>query len=146
MNEILQILGLFLLSSTKFLFAPATIILSGYNFWQTILISTTGGWFGVYVFYFFGKLIMDYIFRKYFNKTEPKQVKKKFSKTNKMIVKTKTKYGIYGLAIITPVVISIPIGAIIAAKYYRKNKATIPILMSAVFAWSVILTTFFSLF
>jgi membrane protein YqaA with SNARE-associated domain len=140
MNSWLQLVGLVLLSSTKFLFAPSTVAASGYTYLETLIITTLGGWFGVLVFYYFGRVLVDLILRKYINK-DSKKVKAKFTFSNKLIVKTKSKYGIIGLAFISPVTISIPVGSILAARYYSREKMTVPYLLLSIVFWSFTLST-----
>lgn len=138
MGAWLQIVGLLLLSSTKFLFAPSTVVAAGYDYKETIIITTLGGWMGVLIFYYFGRVLIELILRRFIN---PNKKKSPFTFTNKLIIKTKVKYGIIGLAAITPVLISIPIGSIIAARYFSRVSLTVPYLLVAVLAWSLILTT-----
>lgn len=138
-SEILQLVGVFLISSTKFLFAPSTTVGFGYSYWETILITITGGWFGVLVFYFFGRVVVDLFMRNYFKKKDAQ--KPKFTRTNKMIIKVKSKFGIVGLAFISPVTISIPVGSILAARYFGDNKLSIYYLMASIVFWSFTLTT-----
>jgi membrane protein DedA with SNARE-associated domain len=138
-SEILEIVGLFLMASTKFLFAPSTAVGFGYSYWETILITITGGWFGVLVFFFFGRVVVDLFMRKYFSKK--KTEKPKFTKTNKLIIKVKSNFGIIGLALITPVTISVPVGSILAARYFGENKTAIYILMGSIVFWSFVLTS-----
>jgi hypothetical protein len=42
------------------------------------------------------------------------------------------------------VLISIPIGSIIAAKYFRHDRRTLPVLLSSVLIWSVVLSSFWT--
>ena len=134
----LKLLGLFLLSSTKFLFAPSAVAASGFTYFETIVITISGGWFGVLVFYYFGRVVVDLILK---INTKPKKNKSAFTFTNKLIVKTKIKYGIIGLALITPVTISIPVGSILAARYFSRQKLTVPLLLFSIVLWSLILST-----
>ena len=135
--ELLQLIGLLLTSSTKFLFAPAATVGFGYSFWETIIITICGGWFGVLVFFFFGRVVVDLFMRRYFEKKK----KQKFTRTNKLIIKVKANFGIVGLALITPVTISIPVGSILAARYFGDNKWAIYFLMASIVFWSFVLTT-----
>lgn len=130
-----------LFSSVKFLFAPSTVYLSGYSYFETILITIIGGAFGVFVFFYSG----SYIFA-YFNRRFPrKQKAKKFNKRNRLLIRVKNTYGLYGLALISPCLISIPIGCLLAAKYFRHDRRTLPVFLTAVVFWSFVLTTITSL-
>ncbi|GAB4381638.1 MAG: hypothetical protein Kow0075_13380 [Salibacteraceae bacterium] len=134
--EILKIAALVLFSSVKFLFAPSTVYLSGYNVWQTILITIIGGFLGVVVFYKGG----SYIFAWWTRRFGGGKATKKFNRRTRTLVKIKNKYGLYGLAFLSPCLISIPIGAVVAAKYFRHDNRTIPVFFSAVVFWSITLT------
>lgn len=70
-----------------------------------------------------------------------KKEKSKFTKTNKMIIKVKSNFGIIGLAFISPVTISIPVGSILAARYFGNNKLAVYFLMGSIVFWSFLLTT-----
>jgi len=136
-TEILQLVTSFLLSSTKFLFAPSATLGLGYSYWETIAITIIGGWTGVIFFFYFGKLAVDWYMKRYGTKKE----KSKFTKTNKMIIKVKSNFGIIGLAFISPVTISIPVGSILAARYFGNNKLAVYFLMGSIVFWSFLLTT-----
>jgi len=55
--------------------------------------------------------------------------KKIFTKMNKLMVKTKQRFGIYMLTLIAPLFFSIPLGSIICAKFYGDKKQTFPLMM-----------------
>ena len=62
-----------------------------------------------------------------------------------MIVRVKRNQGLNGLAAITPVLISIPLGTILAARYFRHDKRALPVLFSSVLIWDVILSSIWDL-
>jgi len=67
--------------------------------------------------------------------------KKIFTKMNKLMVKTKQRFGIYMLTIIAPLFFSIPLGSIICAKFYGDRKETFPLMILFTGLYGV-LTTF----
>lgn len=136
-----KIAGIFLLSSVKFFFAPGTAVAAGFSPYQTVLITSSGGIFGVSFFYFLGRWLILYI-RKTVSHRRPKQLKKVFTRKNRNIVKFKDGFGLIGLVIVTPAILSIPIGCVVAAKFYYKNRLTYPLLVISTFLWSVGLTYF----
>ncbi len=138
MTELIKVIGLVLFSSVKFLFAPSTVYFSGYTYLETIGITIVGGTIGVLVFFYAGSYIFDWITITFQKKDKKKKV---FSKRNRTIINVKNRYGIIGLAIISPSVISIPLGCLIAAKYYRGDKRTVPIFLAAIVFWSFTLTS-----
>lgn len=136
--EIIRIVGLVLFSSVKFLFAPSTVYLSGYTYFQTIAITITGGIIGVVVFFFSGSAMFAFINDRF---SSGQKQKKTFSKKNRFLIKVKSSWGLIGLAIISPSVISIPLGSLLAARYFRNDKRTLPVFIAAIIFWSFTLTS-----
>jgi hypothetical protein len=135
--QILEILGLVLLSATKFLFAPSTTIAAGHGFLKTIIITFSGAGMSAVVFYFSGAWIFNQFAKLFGSKETPK----KFNKKNRFIVSIKSKFGLIGYSFLMPF-LSIPLGALLAAKYYRDSTKTISWLLTSIFVWTLILTTF----
>jgi hypothetical protein len=50
--------------------------------------------------------------------------KKIFTRTNKLMVKVKRKFGVYAFTFIVPLIFSIPLGSILCAKFYGHHKKT----------------------
>ena len=105
------------------------------NWLLTYIFVTAGGIVGATFFYYFASYFMKRAAKK--NALKPK---KKFTRTNKIIVRMKDKIGVFGLAILTATIISIPIGSIITAKFYRHEKKTIFILYGTIAVIAAILT------
>ena len=147
MGAFWEIFGIVFLSSVKFLFAPSLAISAGFGYLKTIVITFCGGSIGILFFYFFGTWVMKKIKPKNTSISISEKNKKKiFTRTNKMIVRIKAKYGLLGLSFITPAIISIPIGSILAAKYFRKNPKTLSYLLISLFFWCILLTSISYLF
>jgi hypothetical protein len=66
--------------------------------------------------------------------------KKAFTVKNKMIVRVKIKYGLLGIAAITPLFLSYPVGCIIAVRYFKNKKRVISFLWASTATWSIILS------
>ena len=66
--------------------------------------------------------------------------KKKFSRKNKLIVRVKSRWGLIGLALITPTIISIPVGTLLAARYFGNNWRTLPYMLLSVVGWGFVAT------
>lgn len=149
MNKALiaKVLSIFFLSATKFLWAPGTAIVAGFSVFHTIFITSIGGMCGVSFFYFFGAIVIERIekwrLRSSLKKTGNKP--KVFTRRNRRIIRMKLSFGLIGLVIITPCLLSIPIGCAIAAKFYRHNKLTYPLLLVSTVLWSILLTVVVSL-
>lgn len=59
--------------------------------------------------------------------------KKKFTRTNKFIVRIKHSLGIIGTSFWAPFFLSVPVGSIIAAKFYGHQKVTYPLIVLGMF-------------
>ena len=131
-----------LLSAFKFLPCPSLAVVLGFNFWQTLLITVPAGIAGVSFFFLSANFLMD--------RSRARKAKlmaagrdepfRKFTWLNKSLVKVKKRFGLYGLAILTPAFLSIPLGSIVMAKFFNHDKLALPALMVSVAVWGVVLT------
>lgn len=144
MEKLLQILLVVILSGTKFLTAPITSLNIGFGYLETLLITTIGGVIGVVFFYYLSAAIMILLqklmgtFQKAGSKPQKKRV---FTWKNKLIVKVKREYGLIGLAAITPIFLSIPLGTFLAARFFHDQKKVLTYLSASVIVWSVIVSS-----
>jgi len=120
---------------------------------KTIIYTNIGGLAGILFFhYLFEKLIIIWrhytknrSFRLLPNKGAKKE-KKIFTKRNRRIVRLKSKYGLAGIAILTPLIFSIPLGTFLVTRYFSHQKMKLVYLATANLAWSVIYTLFYLFF
>jgi hypothetical protein len=112
---------------------------------ETLFYTNLGGILGVVVFFYFWDLLIR-MWKKYWPErfTIRRRKRKIFTKATRRIVRIKVKYGLPGIAILSPVILSIPIGAYLAAKYYGIRPKTIMILITGQIFWSVIYTIFYT--
>lgn len=141
--HLLKILEVALIAGVKFVFAPFEAERQGFNFGEALLISVAGGIFGIIAFTFIGDAIA-YGWRKtvlFFEKPLhiQEKPKKKFTWMRKFIIRTKMKFGLYGLVITTPLILSIPIGTFMAHRFYRRKWRNIFLLMLSVIFWAVVI-------
>lgn len=71
---------------------------------------------------------------------------KKFTRKNKMIAKLRRKYGMPGIVLLTPVLLSIPVGAFLGTKYFHHIKGFIPWMLLSIFVWGIISVFLFGTF
>lgn len=160
MIETIYILAL---SSVKFLLALPASVMAGLGFVETLIATSVGGTLGVLVFFYlsgwlirlFGylhRLLLAHIpmaFQTYWKQLfqNPEAVRGRvFNRKNRMIVKTKVKYGLPGIVVLTPVLLSIPLGAFLAKKYYSGHQHVIAYLILSVFFWSFLASSLVMLF
>ncbi|MFN5984961.1 MAG: hypothetical protein ACK476_02405 [Fluviicola sp.] len=128
-------LGFFGLAMIKFLFAPFGGPLAKLTFIETYLSCVSGAIFCAIIFYFSAEFFMIRAHKKrklLIQQAKEKGVelkrKKVFTKTNKAIVKMK-RLGIVGICFYAPFFLSVPIGSIISAKFFGKDKRTFPLIV-----------------
>lgn len=137
----------FLTASSKFLIS-AFVGVNGFGLGkiETFLIISVGGIFGTLVFYSLGNRLIQYSQKKRIKKikklkAEGKPLPKVMTKTNKLIIKTKHRFGLWGMAFLTASILSIPIGSIICVKFYRHKKSTIFIIFLLIIVNAFILSS-----
>lgn len=147
MGTALEVLLILITAMVKFAFSPLLSLSLGFSLLHTIIITGVGGCIGVTIFFLGSAWIMRWMEdRRTVAILEGRRSSRRsFTRANKMIVKVKRNQGLNGLAALTPVLISIPIGTVIAAKYFRNDKRALPVLFSSVLIWDVILSSIWNL-
>lgn len=161
---LLKQLSILLVSAVKLMVAAPVSYLLGYSYLHTLVNTAVGGVMGVVFFFFLSRTIFRLYrrFSPYFHKIvkvipglkvqvpesyEQISVRKKiFNRRNRTIVKIRIKYGMPGIIILTPVLLSIPFGTFLAIKYYSSRRNLLVWLSLSVVLWSVLLTSFIELF
>ena len=133
-------LTIILLCTWKFAAAfPVAVYGMKMSFLETLFYCNIGGLLGMLLFTFFSSLIIR-LWVKYWPLKQKSRHKKVFTKRNRMIVKVRRKYGLAGIVILSPVLLSIPVGSFLTAKYYGINMRNIIWLLAGQIGWSVIYT------
>ena len=135
-EEILKYLTVVALSTFKFVAGPLAGIGFGMNIVITSLLTFTGMMLSVVAFSSFNKQIHQLTQRFFARKN-----KKIFTKRNRQFVAIWSKYGLRGVAFLTPLLLT-PIGGTILANSFSSNKRQIIQLMAiSGFFWSFVITT-----
>lgn len=130
-------IGVFFAATVKFLVAAWIGRGIGNDFLTTFLVISIGGITGVTFFYYSANFFMERARKK---RLESGEKKKNFTRMNKFLVRTKHRIGLYGLALLTASIISIPVGSIITAKFYGGQTKTIVVLYLAVLFVGIVTT------
>ena len=165
MEYILKLLSVFLVASVKYFWATPYSFGMKLNEWETIFFIETGGILGFLFFFYFFKLLFKelkllwpivyrftpVLFKVRFEmwlkrKRNNRIYAKKFTKRNKLIVKMRQRYGMWGIVILSPIILSIPVGALLGNKYFSHNHRFIPYMLLSIVLWGVISVAFFSTF
>ncbi|HEX5167586.1 MAG TPA: hypothetical protein VFW11_00330 [Cyclobacteriaceae bacterium] len=139
-EEIAKAVPIFFSSMLKFILGPSLGYLAGLNMVTTILVTVAGMMTVVLAFAFFGDLIRRKIINRYFGP------RKRFTEQNRKFVVIWRKYGLAGVAALTPILFT-PIGGVLLALSFGspRDKLIIYMFVSASI-WSVVLTLVVYLF
>jgi membrane protein DedA with SNARE-associated domain len=133
-EELLKAVPVYLSSMVKFILGPLGGYAAGLNLVTTILSTVAGMMTIVLLFAYFGNFIRDKIFARF---RKPKS----FSDQNRRFVKFWKKYGLLGVAALTPVILT-PIGGTVLAISFGtpRNKLILYMFISAA-VWSLVFST-----
>ncbi len=144
-----EIASVFLLSTVKFVFGAVPLALaSGFSFFEAVTVTSLGGFVGVTFFVFMSdKFIANFKKRQALKKDNlPHNYKKIFTKKNKIIVSVKRRFGLLGISLLTPLLLSIPIGCFLAVRYFKDKQRILIFMFGAIFFWSLAISSFKFLF
>lgn len=132
--EFAEALAVILISAVKHTLGgiPAGYI-AGFDYLEVVLYTLIGGVMGI-VFFVYSARGAKKLYLRYLEKIDKKP--RKFTRMNRLIVRVKREFGLYGLALITPPLISVPVGAIIAATIYKDKRRVMLFLIMGVVFWS----------
>lgn len=143
MGKIIGLILAGLFCTVKFAIAfPAAIINFKLNFFESIIFGFVSGSIGNIMFIYAGNYInmgIDYLMS-YFRKNKAPKPKKVFTKKTRRFVYIKNKYGLFGLALITPTIISIPVGNFLATRFFHNKKKILLYMCASVLAWTLLIT------
>lgn len=112
---------------------PTAVVVFKYNFIKVILVACSGGITGNIIFTNLSAAILRWMD----SYREKRNIHKKiFTKTTRRMIRIKHRFGLAGIAAITPL-ISQPIGAFFAEKFFKDKKKVILYLSISVIIWSI---------
>jgi uncharacterized membrane protein len=138
--EVAKYLSVVFASMIKFFGGPLTGLALKITWFETAICSVVGMMITVALITFFGDYIQRF-FTRLFQRGEPKK-KKKFTRSNRLAVRVRRKFGLIGISFLTPILFSPIGGAILALAFrYHKRDILLNMLLSAC-VWGVIQSLF----
>lgn len=126
---------------------PVAIYAMKMSITETLIYTNTGGILGIFIFTFFSDFLIKTWDKYWPEKLKFKRKTKKiFTKRNRWYVRIKLRYGLFGLVILTPVILSIPVGSFLIVKYYGIKKKSIIYMIAGIIFWSLAYTFFYTQF
>jgi len=151
MPDFLKITQVFFLAMIKYFYAPLYGVAIGMGFWENFFSLITGGTLAFTIYYYFSDIVL--VYSKYFNPFFVKVIpvswqraairrkvrrrikrknRRKFTWRTKFMVKLRRGYGMWGIILLTPVLLSLPIGAFLLRKYYREDRLSFPLMITSI--------------
>jgi uncharacterized membrane protein len=140
-----EIVLIFLLSTVKFVFGAVPMALAaGFSFFEAVTVTSIGGMTGVTIFVFMSEKIVARLKQRKLDKQHEKHEApgKKFTRKNKIIVWVKMRFGLIGIAFLTPLLLSIPIGCFLAVRYFKNKHRILVFMFLSILFWSVSVSSF----
>jgi len=147
----LKITQVFFLAMIKYFYAPLYGVAIGMGFWENFFTLITGGTLAFTIYYYFSDLVIIYSHHisPYLVKLTPvkwqlaskrrkarrrmkRKNRRKFTWSTKFVVKLRRGYGMWGIILLTPVLLSLPIGAFLLRKYYREDRLSFPLMITSI--------------
>lgn len=138
MQDLLQILTVISVGALKMMVAAGFGAGFGFTFFKTFLFTSIGGCLGVLVFYRLSDWLIERSRLQWVRKrteallTGEGALKPMFTKRNRWIIRVKHLSGYLGVAALTPLVLTIPLGSILAARFFHHDRRTVPALLLSV--------------
>jgi hypothetical protein len=137
-DQLPEILTVVAWGTLKMLVAASFGVGFGFTFLQNFLWTSLGGCIGVLVFYRLSDWLVERARLQWVRRRAEAllkggvKLKPIFTKRNRWIIRIKHVSGYLGVAALTPLVLTIPVGSILAARFFHHDRRTIPALLMSV--------------
>lgn len=133
--EILKYISVFLLSMVKFFGGPLAGVSMGLSFWATIGLTVAGMMTSVIIFSGIGTL-----FSKWYAQQQRQKQKPVFTKKNRRLVRVWQRFGMGGIAFLTPILLTPIIGTVVATVLGAPQRHILVHMLWSALLWGVTLT------
>jgi hypothetical protein len=118
----------------------------GFGFLQNFICTAVGGCLGVLIFYGLSERLTERARLRWLRKRNLAIAKGEgkvapiFTKLNRRIIRIKRTSGYWGIAALTPLVLTIPLGGILAARFFHHERRAIPTMLLSVVVQALCVT------
>lgn len=128
-----DVLSVASISMFKFTFGPFLGGKLGLSFLGTYVSCLAGMNLSVLLFSFFGKSIKQLVTSTFYRKS------KRFTKGNRRIVYIWQKYGLLGIAILTPPLLTPPVGTLVASSFGEPRQRIVLYMLISSLVWGLLI-------
>jgi hypothetical protein len=133
---ILKLVTVVIWSAFKYIFGFITALGLGLNFVELLIANVGGGMLGVIVYMYLWELIVK-TYRRFFPPKKKEGIR--ISRTRRLIVKIVLKYELYGIAFLTPLLLSVPVGTLMATSLEPDKWRVKRFMFVSFLAWTLFL-------
>ena len=131
-EEILKAIPVYFSSMFKFIFGPLGGFAAGLQLVTTILVTIAGMMTVVFGFTYAGSWLRQKVIHRFFGK------RKRFTQNNRKFVRIWKKYGLFGVAALTPVILTPIGGTLLAVSSGSPREKIIIFMFVSASVWSVV--------
>ena len=131
-TEILSGILIFVSSTVKFALSASAVVTGNLGISGTVA-NVLGGITGIVIFTYMGAFIRTWAI-----KTFPDRFNKRFTKSTRFLVKVKQHAGLTGVAFLTPIFLSIPVGVMLALDLTTHKAKIVTSMALSCFFWSAV--------
>ena len=160
----IKVLHVILLASVKYFFTLPYAMIIGLEYKQAIFAVLIGGIGGFLFFFYLSKPLIrgiDFMwpyfcmliprplrlrYKSYCERRDLSKSSKIFSRKSRFIGKLRSTYGLWGIIFATPFILTIPLGAFLASKYYSHRKHIVLYMILSIIGWGAFLSGVVHLF
>lgn len=122
-------------SAVKFIGGPVSGLALSLTWFETVVFTVVGAMISIVTVAWGGTQVREFI------KTRISKPKKKFTQKNRIIIKAWGKYGLWGVAFLTPLLLTPIGGTLIAVSFGESVQKIFLFMLVSVVAWGVIITS-----
>lgn len=116
---------------------PAVVVYFRFDFFYSFVFAAGSGIAGSIIYTYLSYYIIQ-LWNKIKKRLFPSPTKI-FTPQNRRIIKIKNRFGLWGIAMLSPVLLSIPLGAFLGEKFFKNKKKVMLYLIASVLFWFLIL-------
>ncbi len=118
---------------------PAALVLFHQQLGWVMLYCGIAGCFGSIIFTYLSSWILNALKSRFANQRKGIYIRNYLRR----IIKIKNQFGLHGLTLISPIFLSIPLGAFIAKKFYKNNFKIVLYMSVSIVLWSAVYSIVF---
>jgi hypothetical protein len=133
MEKLISSIAVFFGSIVKFSMFTLTAIAADLGLGGS-LANVIGGIIGIVLFTYLGTFIQDYLAKRF-----PNQFGRRFTRSTRFLVRVKQRFGLNGVAALTPIILSIPVGVMFALALTHDKKKILVSMITSILFWATVL-------